>query len=91
MYYYTAIWMGPINRAWISENGEHWSGGRINIDHPSFQYADEVLLPIMHEEDYGRFGNWLLDFTSEEQMSFTELRAAYEQDNPRLRLFDEIV
>lgn len=91
MYYYIPIWMGPVNSAWVSEHGEHWCGGRIDIHHPSFQYNEETELPIMYNEDYNRFGAWLMDFASEEQMSFAELRAAYEKNNPRLRLFNEVV
>ena len=91
MYYYSPIWMGPVNSSWAKEHGDHWSGGRIDIDHPSFQYSDETDLPIMHQEDYNRFGAWLFDFASEHKMSFSELRAVYERTNPRLRLFSEVV
>lgn len=91
MYYYTAVWMGPVSGAWVKEHGDHWSAGRIDIDHPSFQHSDETILPMMHHEDYSRFGAWLMDFASEEMLSFSELRVIYEKKNPRLRLFDEVV
>jgi hypothetical protein len=29
---YFLNWMGPINEAWIEENGNDWSSGRIDVD-----------------------------------------------------------
>lgn len=90
MYSYSSNWMGPLNKEWIEEHGEQWSGGRIDIYHPSFSYNDETGLPIMRNEDYRMFSLWLRDFVSEEQMNFDELREEYEKFNPKLRVFKEL-
>ena len=89
MYRYNSNWMGPVNKQWIEEHGEKWSGGRIDIYHPSFDYNEETILPIMSNEDYHMFSLWLRDFVSEEQMNFDELRAEYEKSNPKLSIFNE--
>ena len=50
--------MGPISMDWIKKHGEHWAGGRIDIYGP-WAYPQEYALPIMHREDFVRFGQWL--------------------------------
>ena len=57
--------MGPINRQWMEENGYDWAGGRIDFDcnnenDPMYdRYGREVSVPMMHEEDWYSFGEWL--------------------------------
>ena len=57
--------MGPINRKWMEENGYDWAGGRIDFDCDNEKdemynkYGLEVTVPMMKEEDWYTFGEWL--------------------------------
>ena len=69
---------------------EQWYGGRIDI-YGGQGYPDETGLPIMTAESYGRFSQWLMNFSSSEIKSFDELRELFEaQENFKLVIFDEI-
>ena len=50
--------MGPISMDWIEKHGEHWAGGRIDINGP-WAYPQDYALPIMHPEDFVRLGQSL--------------------------------
>lgn len=82
---YSTNWMGPVNYDWISKNGEHWAGGRIDIYGTDSEYPDEYALRIMHSEDWGRLSNWLDALETETQLSYEELIAEYEKTNPAIR------
>lgn len=57
---YSTNWMGPLNLEWIKENGDCWSGGRIDIyGVPGEPYPLEYSLPVMHSKDWNRLSNWL--------------------------------
>jgi len=70
--------MGPINSDWIQKNGNHWAGGRIDV-YGSEEYPDEIGLPIMHVEDYGKFSEWLDSFTSIAMWTLEELVLLFEK------------
>ena len=55
--HYSINYMGPINTDWIKHHGEGWSAGRIDI-YGDGLYPDEIGLPPMKSEDWGRFSNW---------------------------------
>ena len=81
---YSTNWMGPINQKWIEENGDCWSGGRIDIyGVPGEHYPIEYGLPIMHTEDWNDFGGWLDDFETHELWHFDDIIAQYEQESNR--------
>ena len=69
---------------------EPWYGGRIDI-YGGLYFPDEVGLPIMSGESYGRFSRWLEKYSSEEVKTFEELRELFElEENFKLIIFDEI-
>jgi hypothetical protein len=75
--------MGPINYEWTKKNGDYWAGGRIDVYGSGYgggDYPDEIALPIMHKEDYGRFSKWLDSFTSIDLWSLEELVYLFEKE-----------
>ena len=71
---YSTNWMGPINKAWCDEHGNHWSGGRIDIyGVPGEDYPIEYGLPIMHSEDWNALSDWLDNLETDELWSFEDL------------------
>ena len=87
--WYSTNWMGPINLEWIKENGEHWSGGRIDIRGTGDPYGDETSCPIMHTEDYNSLSDWLDTFETDTVWNWVELIREYEKTHSRIRLFHE--
>lgn len=75
---YSTNWMGPVNYDWTQKNGNHWAGGRIDV-YGSEEYPDEIGLPIMHVEDYGKFSEWLDNFTSIDMWTLEELVLLFEK------------
>lgn len=88
---YSCNWMGPINTKWIEENGDGWSGGRIDISGiPDSHYGEEYALPIMRNEDWCLFCEWVSKVSTEKQVEFKELIEWFEKDNDyKIQWFDE--
>ena len=82
--------MGPINYNWTQRNGDHWSGGRIDIrGNTVSDYGDEIALPIMHSEDWNSFSAWLDNYTSAEPQTLDEiLKVYYNEGNAEIRWFN---
>jgi len=85
---YSANWMGPINQKWYEDrNIELWSyaAGRIDCRGGDLgPYGDELGLPPMLGEDWGRFSNWLDTVETDTLWSLTELVELYEKTNPKI-------
>ena len=82
MIHYHINWMGPINENWIAKHGTGWSAGRIDIwGVPDEPWGLEYGLPPMRTEDWNDFGDWLLDFETEELLELEDIIARYEQDS----------
>jgi len=59
-YSYSLNWMGPINKKWCEEHGNHWCIGRIDIRGvPDEPWGLEYGVPCMHEGDWANFGTFL--------------------------------
>jgi spore coat polysaccharide biosynthesis protein SpsF (cytidylyltransferase family) len=89
--------MGPVPR-WYVENGldykeTPYAGGRIDVyglnSEEFYKGKTELSLPIMREEDYYVFSDWLESFHSEELMSLKQIINLYEKDNPKIRWFNQ--
>lgn len=82
---YWLNWMGPINKDWISKNGDHWSCGRIDVSGIENEpFGFELGVPNMLSSDWVMFGAWLRGFVSSELLSLKELVAEYEKTNPKI-------
>lgn len=69
---------------------EQWYGGRIDV-YGDTGYPDELGLPIMSGESYGRFSKWLELYSSPDLKTFEELRKLFEySENFKLIIFDEM-
>jgi hypothetical protein len=63
---------------------ENWIGGRIDVYGTGDPYNQEIGLPIMRDDDYGRFSKWLSGIRTEKMLSLDELVSMYEQDNAKI-------
>ncbi len=84
MVHYDTNWMGPVSMDWIEKHGEHWAGGRIDIYGP-WAYPKEYALPIMHRDDFVRFGEWLEKLETKRRWGYNRLISEYEKSNPKIR------
>jgi hypothetical protein len=82
--YYSTNLMGPINLEWIKQHGEGWCAGRIDI-YGEGLYPDEIGLPPMKSEDWGRFSNWLDTFETDYMWTLRMLVSEYEKTNPKIQ------
>jgi hypothetical protein len=83
---YDTNWMGPISMDWINKHGEHWAGGRIDIYGP-WPCPKEYALPVMHREDFYRFGQWLEKLETKRCWGFKRIIKEYERNNSKIRWF----
>jgi hypothetical protein len=81
--------MGPINGDWIEENGSGWIGGRIDIYGGYDHYPDETELPIMSNESFNRFDEYLEELVTSTRWNFDRIRKEFEKHNEPLVLFRE--
>lgn len=90
MIYYSTNWMGPIHQGWIEENGEDWSGGRIDIYGDGLgPYGEEIGLPLMKSHDWVDFSVWLDCFCTEKVYTLEELlKEYYKEGNPKITWFN---
>lgn len=61
-----------------------WAGGRIDVYGTDEPYPEEIGVPIMTEEDWGKFGSWLGEFKSESILTLEQLVNLYEKNNPKI-------
>lgn len=67
----------------------HWYGGRIDI-YGGDGYPLETHLPIMRDDSFGLFSQWLRTLKVDYLLNFEQLRELYEQSHPKLILFKEL-
>lgn len=83
--------MGPIDTKWIRENGDGWASGRIDIRGiPGEPYGDEYTLPIMRNEDWCLFCEWLSNVKTPKQISREALIDWFERDNNHQMVWVEV-
>ena len=69
---------------------EHWFGGRIDCYSSDWHYPEELGLPIMDGKSYGKFSEWLDNFTSEELVTQEYLFETFEKETGhKIRFFKE--
>lgn len=93
---YYANWMGVVSMDWYRKRGltrnvagieeiiTHCSGGRIDIHGTGDDYPDEIALPIMLDECYRDFRDWLSTFETDDVWTLEQLVEFYERDNPKI-------
>lgn len=76
---------------------EMWCGGRIDCycsdvtDKNYDKYGVELELPIMKEDSYIKFTEWLDSFTSKELLEFEIIKDTYEKETGKvLDLYDNV-
>lgn len=67
----------------------HWFGGRIDI-YTGEPYPEETHLPIMRDDSFNLFSQWLRTLKVDYLLNFEQLRELYEQSHPKLILFKEL-
>lgn len=91
MWTYSLIYMGPINKKWIEENGSNWSGGRIECydSENSFGWSNEEHPILIDSKDWYDFDNWLEELETPNIFSKEELIKKFEEDTKtKVILFD---
>ncbi|NBP03823.1 MAG: hypothetical protein EBU90_27735 [Proteobacteria bacterium] len=68
---------------------ERWCGGRIDVYGTDDPYGYELSLPIMREDSYRLFSNWLETFETDDVWTLNQLVEFYERTNPRIIWADE--
>jgi len=97
---YSTNWMGPAGLWWYEERGlldenrqitEHYSCGRIDVrgGDTDIYYGDEIGVPPMRSEDWGRFSDWLDTVETDFMWTLDQLVEMYERKNPKIRWADE--
>ena len=83
--------MGPLNETWITEHGEHWAAGRIDIyGVPGEHYPLEYSLPPMHVEDWNALSDFLDRLEGVQVMSFKSLIMLFEAEyGQKIRWYKE--
>jgi len=96
---YSTNWMGPAGLWWYEERGllndkkeiaEHYSCGRIDVrgGDTDIYYGDEIGVPPMRSEDWGRFSDWLYTVETDFMWTLDQLVELYERENPKIRWAD---
>lgn len=85
---YSTNWMGPINKKWYEDrNLELWSyaAGRIDCRGGGLgPYGDEIGVPPMLNEDWGRLSEWLDTFKTNTLWTLSQLINEYEKTHPTI-------
>lgn len=69
---------------------QSYSCGRIDCNGGDLgPFGSEISVPPMKDEDWGRFGNWLWTFETDDMWSLKQLVELYEKDNPKISWYDE--
>lgn len=87
---YSTNWMGPVNYDWVKEHGEGWCIGRIDVSGTDSDYPEELALPMMRAEDWGRFSDWLDTVETDFMWTLTQLVDQYEKTNPRITWWESL-
>ena len=75
----------------VEEITQQWAGGRIDIRGEGLgPYGDEIGLPIMRGDCYGRFSDWLDTVETDDVRTLAQLVEMYERDNPRIIWADDV-
>ena len=81
--------MGPVNYDWVKEHGEGWCIGRIDVYGTDSDYPEELHLPMMRAQDWGRFTEWLHTVETDFMWTLDQLVGQYEKTNPRITWWKE--
>ena len=81
---YSTNWMGPMNMDWIEKNGSDWAGGRIDMHGGDWSYPEEIGLPMMKQEDFNKFSNWLDTIETDDVWTLQQLVKQYEKTNSKI-------
>ena len=80
--------MGPVNKKWYDDrNLDPWTyaAGRIDCRGGDLgPYGDEIGIPPMLNEDWGRLSNWLRTLETETMWSLPQLVEEYERTHPKI-------
>jgi len=69
----------------VEEITQHWAGGRIDIRGEGLgPYGDEMGLPIMRDDCYIRFSDWLHTVKTDDVWTLAQLVELYEKDNSKI-------
>lgn len=83
---YSTNLTGPLAPDWFEDRDtkEFWCGGRIDIyglsDEEYYDGQHEYDLPIMDEESWDMFTDWLNEYTTPRLVSYEEIIEAFEED-----------
>jgi hypothetical protein len=99
---YSTSFVGPSDMYWYHKNGfmeddiviDYWCGGHIEIrglDQSEFKNGRyKYDLPIMNEESWYKFTNWLERFKSKDLLSYDDLISKFERTkNHKIIWFEE--
>lgn len=86
---YSTNWMGPVSYDWTKKHGEGWCVGRIDVYGTGSDYPEELDLPMMRAEDWGRFSDWLDTVKTDFMWTLEQLVDQYEKTNPRITWWKE--
>lgn len=83
---YSTNYMGPIDLQWFEDRNttEHWYGGRIDIygldDAEYYNSGGEYSLPIMDEQSWHMFTEWLENYKTSELVTYEAIIEDFEED-----------
>lgn len=74
----------------VDEPTVYYSCGRIDVrgGDTDVYYGDEIGVPPMRSEDWGRFGDWLDTVETDFMWTLDQLVELYERKNPKIRWAD---
>jgi hypothetical protein len=78
--YYSLIWMGPINAAWIKKHGSNWVVGRIEVRSGDFDWADVEYGITIDGKDWSALSDFLCKLKTDEILTKNQLCAMFEAE-----------
>lgn len=63
---------------------QRWSGGRIDVSGTGEPYGDEIGLPVMRDDCYRQFSDWLDSVETDDMWTLAQLVEIYERTNPKI-------
>ena len=64
---------------------QRWSGGRIDVRGEGLDpYGDEIGLPVMRDDCWRLFSDWLDTFETDDAWTLDQLVEMYERSNPKI-------
>lgn len=73
----------------VDEPIQYYSVGRIDFYNNIEGMRDEMSLPLMKNEDWGRFSNWLETVETDFPWTLEQLVELYERTNPKIEWWKE--